>query len=138
MTMTIEFRKIEEYIESSGILYRIFNRAKSIESIKKKMETKKYVETGKLMQDAIGIRITLYFTDDIEIIYNILKNHPDYLDETRDSTDESSFKPNRLNLIFKLNDRYAEELIDKLGDKFNIRKFHEVVLLNGAIALIVA
>ncbi len=111
--------EISLLIEPSGILFRIFSRAKTDESISKKMISKNYKKIEKNMQDIIGIRITLYFNDDIEIVYKILKNHPRYLDETKDESDDISFKPQRLNLIFKLKPSHCEELMDKYSTYYN-------------------
>ena len=112
-------REIENELDRLGILFRIFVRAKSEESVNRKLQFKKYdLENEKLMQDIIGIRITLYFYDDLPIIYQALKKRPDYLDETIDTLEETVFKPERVNLIFRLDNLKSAEVRDIATSKF--------------------
>lgn len=128
---TIEAR-IGETLDKTGIYYRIFSRQKSEDSIKKKLESKKdaYSESGKKMQDFVGIRIIFYFKDDIEIFLNILRSWPEYdqnnesnsnleLSQLEDEIQKSGIKklldlipltnkvfmPERLNLVMKMNEK---------------------------------
>lgn len=128
---TIEAR-IGETLDKTGIYYRIFSRQKSEDSIKKKLESKKdaYSESGKKMQDFVGIRIIFYFKDDIEIFLNILRSWPEY-DQNNESNSNLElsqleyeiqksgikklldlipltnkvFMPERLNLVMKMNEK---------------------------------
>lgn len=109
---------VEEQISFSGILYRIFSRAKTLQSIENKIIAKNYGTEGKKMQDCIGVRIALYFNDDVDVVHNILKNHPRYLDETIDDNNVTVFEPKRLNLIFRLNESESKEINDVLGAQF--------------------
>ena len=54
-------RNISALFDKCGLYYRIFCRCKSGQSAAKKIQTKKYDETGKKMQDLIGVRIALFF-----------------------------------------------------------------------------
>jgi putative GTP pyrophosphokinase len=58
-------RKLSEQLNNqlskSGILFRIFHRVKSNDSIDSKIKSKNYTESGKKITDLIGIRVTLYF-----------------------------------------------------------------------------
>ena len=128
---TIEAR-IGETLDKTGIYYRIFSRQKSEDSIKKKLESKKdaYSESGKKMQDFVGIRIIFYFKDDIEIFLNVLRSWPEYdqnnesnsnleLSQLEDEIQKSGIKklldlipltnkvfmPERLNLVMKMNEK---------------------------------
>ena len=67
---------LEETLNRCGIMYHIFYRVKSKMSMDRKMINKgsTYNANGKKMQDLLALRITLYFTDDVELIYNYLKN----------------------------------------------------------------
>lgn len=115
--------QIEEEISQSlsklGILFRIFSRCKSQESLQKKLKNpkygskyndindKKYGEIIKL-QDLIGIRVVLYFSDDIEIVHKIINSKYYNLDHD-DSIDKPStnqFEAIRYNLIYKIKDEY--------------------------------
>lgn len=60
-----------------GFLCRVFGRGKSATSIERKISDNpgKYSEKGKLIQDSVGLKVVVYFPDDIEIIDKILRNH---------------------------------------------------------------
>lgn len=105
-------KEIEYELDRVGVFYRIFARAKSQESIEKKLLFKKYESSfeNKLMQDIIGIRITLYFNDDIPLVYQTLKLKLNFLSETIDEEEATIFKPIRTNLIFRLDDKKIEEV----------------------------
>lgn len=97
----IEFSKI-------GLLYRLFGRVKTPDSLKNKMELnpEKYqnIKGGKKIQDVIGLRLTLYFTDDINIAIEILKKifNWDMKSSNIDGYSQNTFDATRCNLIFAL------------------------------------
>jgi ppGpp synthetase/RelA/SpoT-type nucleotidyltranferase len=111
---------IEEPLIRMGMVYRVFYRNKTDDSISKKQIDKNYSlkEGGTKMQDLIGIRITLYFADDIELVRETLKTKFDFLDETVDKTESTQFKPTRVNLIFNLNTNQTRELKDTIFKKY--------------------
>lgn len=115
-------KQFELELERVGFLFRIFFRAKSEDSIARKLRVKNYGKQGnvKRMQDLIGIRITLYFADDLETVYRVLRALPNYVDETVDHKTETIFKPERINLIFRLNARQSREVKDVLKDRINV------------------
>ena len=61
-------------LSQCGIMYRIFCRIKSADSINKKMAKKgeTYRKENRKLQDLLALRITLYFTDDVDIVYQYL------------------------------------------------------------------
>lgn len=68
--------EIENELDRLGLLFRVFSRAKSSSSISHKIESKGegyYSVDGKKIQDLLGIRIALYFPDDIKIARQALK-----------------------------------------------------------------
>lgn len=99
-------REIETAIGELGILCRVFGRGKSSHSIEKKMlkEPDKYSSTGRLLQDAIGIRVVIYFPEDIESVKNLLcsKYTFDSRSSTIDTPSATNFSVSRYNLIFKV------------------------------------
>lgn len=111
---------IEEELLNCGIFFRLFYRAKTEDSITNKLKLKNYANSvdNKLMQDCIGVRITTYFDDDLEIIYNILKEKRSFISETRDEKKISVFEPERINLIFRLNEDHSKELNDLIIQNF--------------------
>lgn len=98
-------RLIEKELYASGIMCRVFSRKKTKESIIDKMENKidtKYLPQNLKMQDLIGIRIVLYFKDDIDICINILKSLYIMSSCEHDRFDAETFKPQRINYIFEI------------------------------------
>lgn len=97
-------RMICKKLDKCGIMYRSFSRIKEKESVKKKIEKKRkiYLKNGKKMQDLVGIRIVLYFRDDVDICINILKKLFDIDSFEYDKPDIETFKPQRINYVFKI------------------------------------
>ena len=101
---------IDNSLKASGIMFRLFSRVKSNESVCKKIEKKydKYVSTGSKMQDSIGLRITLYFKDDIDICIRILKDLFEEDNHECDEIDSVTFKPLRINYVFRIPSNIGE------------------------------
>ena len=122
-------------LNKAGFYYRVFSRSKSSHSIKKKLTAKKdiYTPEGKKLQDIIGIRFVFYFAEDVEIFANYLRNRQEFIDESNSTTDLKNaskthqgdkllnnlcdivFMPNRLNLVFKMNNRQTKDLHNNLS-----------------------
>ncbi|MCG6410421.1 RelA/SpoT domain-containing protein [Vibrio fluvialis] len=88
-----------------GIMYRIFSRTKTIQSLTKKIESEgKYLAGTAKIQDLIGIRIVLYFPDDIELVHKAMSSA--YVERKKDASiddfDANTFKPVRYNLVYEL------------------------------------
>ncbi|MCQ2269611.1 MAG: GTP pyrophosphokinase [Bacteroidales bacterium] len=102
----IILRRIENDLEKTlnrcGIMFRIFGRVKSIESIEKKFTHKNYIDQNKKMQDLFGVRITLYFSDDKELLYDFLKNDRHFDNESINNPSIEKFCPQVLNMVMKL------------------------------------
>lgn len=97
-------RTICNRLDKCGIMYRSFSRTKEKESVKKKIEKKRdiYLRDKKKMQDLVGIRIVLYFRDDVDICINILKKLFDVDNYEYDKPDIETFRPQRINYVFKM------------------------------------
>lgn len=99
---------IEEKMKKAGFYYRIAYRVKTVGSMVDKLLFKDYQRPGtenedKKMQDLIGIRIMLYFEDDVDICRNLLDTlfiEPGCWDTTENN--EYEFKAMKINGIFKL------------------------------------
>ena len=69
-------KKISEIISTKlldvGLMFRIFSRTKTILSLEKKINSDDEYGKSKKLQDLIGVRVVLYFNDDIEIVREIL------------------------------------------------------------------
>src|ERR1700749_1078921 len=112
---------IEDELNNLNLFFRVFYRYKAEDSLHKKLskQTKegapKYTEQKKI-QDVIGIRINLYFADDIEVVYNLFKEKFEFIEETIDKNLETEFKPTRINLIFKIHKKHNREFKDLIPD----------------------
>lgn len=109
---------LHDKLSQSGIMYRIFSRVKSTESINKKMGKKadKYRCENKKLQDLLALRITLYFTDDVEIVHKFLKSCSNYVDEAVDEKGVDTFKPTRLNLIMRVPNNLKMHMSTAISD----------------------
>lgn len=113
---------IEDTLNQLFVMYRIFGRAKSQNSLNKKLgnEDKQYIPNIKMVEDIIGIRITLYFSDDIDIVHDILKTKFICREEStrKDSIRPNTFEATCHNHVFEI----PEEIIgmDKALDNKNI------------------
>ena len=99
-------RQVDDLLSGLGILCRVFGRGKDEISLENKIakEPGKYSTGGKLVQDTIGIRVALYFPEDIDIVKSILCSKYEY-DEgssTIDSPKNDQFAVTRYNLIYKI------------------------------------
>ncbi len=108
--------QLDADLSRCGFMYHIFWRTKSAHSIKEKLEKKAegYRRDGKKMQDLLALRITLYFSDDVEILHQYLKKQPLFVSETTDEDDDRTFCPKRLNLVMRVPDIWQRNLNDYL------------------------
>lgn len=102
--LTIDIKeKIEDSLRSIGIMYRIFSREKSEQSLQKKIKRDSNYGVTKKVQDFIGIRIITYFPDDISIIHEVISSIFIELhkDNSIDEFNKTEFRPYRYNIIYK-------------------------------------
>lgn len=109
-------KNIAESLDRTGIMYRIFHRVKSQGSIDKKVHTKNYIEDNKRVTDLIGIRVTLYFHDDVILVQKKLMQESNYDHLSKDDVKIDEFKPVRCNLTFNFLDDHLRE-VQKIIDK---------------------
>lgn len=106
--LTSVSQTIGQKFDKIGLLYRLFGRVKTETSIAHKIKNNsgKYSteKGGKKIQDIIGLRITLYFTDDLEIAISILKDLFKWDEQSSniDGFTHNTFDAKRCNLIFSL------------------------------------
>lgn len=112
-------REIESKLQRIGILCRVFGRGKPDKSLKDKIlkNPQKYKVGGKMVQDAIGIRVALYFVEDIEIVASLLSSQ--FIQDTNSSTIDfpatDQFTVTRHNLIFKIPTEYHNDMLRNIG-----------------------
>ena len=110
--------KITNALDNLGIMYRVFFRIKENCSLEKKLGNNLNYGKTKKLQDYIGIRIVLYFHDDIKTVRNIVSSlyEESSEDTSIDEFSKEEFKAVRYNIIYKLKQSL---LIDKDREKID-------------------
>ena len=103
-------RIISERLEQCGLYFRVFSRIKTAASMAHKFELKEYGEGNKKLQDLVGVRINLYFDDDVDICRNIMEHTFDVVDWSTSERSEEEFKPTKLNGVFRLPEYLKSEI----------------------------
>ncbi|MCF6345006.1 MAG: RelA/SpoT domain-containing protein [Thiomicrorhabdus sp.] len=109
--------KISTQLNSVGLMFRIFSRAKTDCSIQKKISSDNAYGKTKKLQDLIGIRVVLYFNDDIGTVRKIIssKYSERSSDVSIDKVKNDEFKALRYNIVYSLDDECKKIL--RLEDK---------------------
>lgn len=108
-------RMISDRLEQCGMYFRVFSRIKTATSMARKFELKDYGEERKL-QDLVGVRINLYFDDDVDICRDIMERTFDVVDWSTSKRNEDEFKPTKLNGVFKLPGYLKDEISSDTWD----------------------
>lgn len=102
---------IEEVLEKCGLYYRTFCRVKSVKSMTEKLNKKeKGYGKNKKVQDMIGIRIGVYFKDDVEICQRMMEQCFELVDWSMSDIGVSEFKPTKVNGVFRLPNYIAAKI----------------------------
>ena len=106
-------------ISKSGLMFRLFWRVKTIESIRHKRRIKgdSYLKGKAKMQDIIGLRIVVYFPDDVEVLSTYF-GCGDVVKESIDTPDDSTFRPQRLNITRILPEEYIDDFRNALPQEY--------------------
>ena len=134
ITIERELREhIEKRLERVGMYFRIFARVKAAGSLCAKLIRKeeKYKKNDEKLQDLIGIRVVLYYADDVPICQKMIGSlfHVREEDCSIDTPGIDEFKPVRLNLICDIPDGaegYIERMPKELWQNYRIDKTFEV------------
>ena len=98
-----------EVFNSCGLYYRIFSRVKSQESIANKILRGQYgsKENPKKLQDLIGLRVVLYYYDDLSICRDIMESTFQMVDSwSKNNFNADEFKATKINGVFKFPAEY--------------------------------
>lgn len=109
-------QQITSELDNVGIFYRIFSRIKTHNSILQKINDKKYEDDNSL-QDLFGIRIVVYFNEDIKVCKSVVEKLFIKVNEPIDSPDSSTFKPTRTNIVFRLDEKTTIDLNHILSNR---------------------
>ncbi len=110
-------RIISDRLEQCGLYFRVFSRIKTASSMAHKFEQKEYGEDRKL-QDLVGVRINLYFDDDVDICKNIMEHTFDVLEWSTSERSEEEFKPTKLNGVFRLPEYLKNQISSDTWDMY--------------------
>ena len=91
---------VQEIFRSCGLYFRIFSRVKSTDSIANKLIRRQYgtEQNPKKLQDLIGIRVVLYYYDDLSICRDIMESTFQMLDHwSRTNATANEFKATKIN-----------------------------------------
>lgn len=111
-------RIISDRLEQCGLYYRVFSRIKTASSMAHKFELKEYGEGGRKLQDLVGVRVNLYFDDDVDICRNIMENTFDVLGWSTSERSEEEFKPTKLNGVCRLPEYLKSEISPDTWDMY--------------------
>ena len=91
--------QIHQQLSQCGLMFRLFSRVKTLSSLQHKMRIKgeDYLSGKALIQDVIGLRIVLYFQDDVDALA-FFYSCGEVVKTSIDEFDSSTFRPQRLNL----------------------------------------
>lgn len=100
---------IQEIFHSCGLYFRIFSRVKSVKSIAGKIKRRQYgtENNPKKLQDLIGLRVVLYYYDDLSICRDIMESTFQMIDHwSRTSKNANEFKATKINGVFRFPAEY--------------------------------
>ena len=111
--------QIFQHLNQCGLMFRLFSRVKTISSLHHKMHIKgdNYKSGKSLIQDVIGIRIVLYFQDDVDALA-FFYSCGEVVRSSIDEFDTSTFRPQRLNLTCNLPAEFVDEFRKALPEEF--------------------
>lgn len=118
-------KEISRVFDSSCLYYRTFSRCKSFDSLEKKMKLKHY-DKGKKLQDLFGVRVILYFKDDIVISQTLLNKYFDVIDKSVDEEKKDTFKPTRLNYVCRIPESIMELISSSVFQQYPIDTTFEI------------
>ena len=107
---------ISKSLSRCGLMFRIFSRVKTESSIRHKLEVK-YASKKTSIQDMIGMRIVVYFQDDVDVLA-LYYSVGDVVKKSIDEFDSSTFRPQRLNITSRIPAEMTEEFYAALPEQF--------------------
>lgn len=100
---------VREILNSCGMYFRIFSRVKTASSIAEKINRGKYgtKENPKKLQDLVGLRVVLYYYDDLSICRDIMESTFQMIDDwSRPKYNADEFKATKINGVFRFPEEY--------------------------------
>lgn len=108
---------IKNYLDKCGLFYKVFVRIKTANSIIEKLENrKKKNRQNYKLQDLVGVRIVLYFKNDIQLCEKLIQQHFQVLNTSRDSEDPEKFRAQRINYVCRLPENIKINFEEKIWE----------------------
>ena len=112
----IELRHlIEDRLQRCGLYYRLFSRIKTSESLARKYQIKEYNEDKKI-QDLVGLRIDLYFEDDLNICQNLRTELFSLVEWSKSEQNDDEFRPMKINGVFRMPEYLINQITEETWD----------------------
>lgn len=120
-------KQICDIMEQAGFFCRVFSRQKSGASAAKKITAKKKTQGEEYkMQDLYGVRIALYFKDDIPVCRKLISERFEVVDISEDEETSTDFKPTKLNIVCTIPDKIKKHIPSGFWRKCSIDPTFEV------------
>ena len=110
--------QIYQHLNQCGLMFRLFSRVKTISSLHHKMQIKgeSYKSGKSKIQDMIGLRVVLYFQDDVDALA-FFYSCGEVVKSSIDEFDSSTFRPQRLNLTCNLPVEFVDDFRKALPEE---------------------
>ena len=106
-------------LNNAGIYFNSTSRIKSESSLLHKLETGKYSmqEGGRKIQDIIGIRINLFYLEDMDICEKILEETFLLENWSKTKNEENKFEAQKCNGVFRIPSKYLRNIPASVWNK---------------------
>lgn len=106
-------------LNNAGIYFNSTSRIKSESSLLHKLETGKYFmqEGGRKIQDIIGIRINLFYLEDMDICEKILEETFLLDNWSKTKNEENKFEAQKCNGVFRIPSKYLRNIPASVWNK---------------------
>ena len=106
-------------LNNAGIYFNSTSRIKSESSLLHKLETGKYSmqEGGRKIQDIIGIRINLFYLEDMDICEKILEETFLLDNWSKTKNEENKFEAQKCNGVFRIPSKYLRNILASVWNK---------------------
>jgi ppGpp synthetase/RelA/SpoT-type nucleotidyltranferase len=106
-------------LSNAGIYFHNSSRVKSQDSLNRKLATGKYGadRNDKKIQDIIGIRINLFYSEDIKICEYILEDTFMVDNWSKSEWEENRFEAQKCNGVFHIPSKYLKNISDKMWEQ---------------------
>ena len=103
---------IEDRLQRCGLYYRLFSRIKTAESLARKFQIKDYNEEKKI-QDLVGLRIDVYFEDDLNICQDLMSELFSLVEWSKSEQNDDEFRPMKINGVFRMPDYLTKQITEE-------------------------